>query len=135
MLTRRRVATWSRSARFRLVADPRGRSFAIAREDNNQLDLYLPTLNDPLLSQRFVTSGERLVQWFDFGSGRHLAAITETGPGQVFLYDARGWLLGREPLPSTGTGVGMSYDATTDTYQLVRLVGHELRRSELKLPL
>ena len=135
VLTRRRVATWSRSARFRLVADPRGRSFAIAREDNNQLDLYLPTLNDPLLSQRFVTSGERLVQWFDFGSGRHLAAITETGPGQVFLYDARGWLLGREPLPSTGTGVGMSYDATTDTYQLVRLVGHELRRSELKLPL
>ena len=133
ILSRRRVATWSRTARFRLVPDAHGRSFAIAREDNIQLDLYLPTLNDPLLTQRFVTSGERGVQWFDFGSGRHLAAITEAGPGQVFLYDSRGWLLGREALPSTGTGVGVTYDATTDSYQLVRLVGRELRRTELKL--
>ena len=135
ILSRRRVATWSRTARFRLVVDPRGRSFAITRDDGNQLDLYLPNLNDPLLTQRFVTSGARTVQWFDFGAGRHLVAITETGPGQVFLYDARGWLLGREALPSTGTGVGLSYDATTDGYQLVRIVGRELRRTDLKVPL
>ncbi|MDQ2772954.1 MAG: hypothetical protein M3Y54_20915, partial [Bacteroidota bacterium] len=133
VLSRRRVATWSRTARFRLVPDPRGRSYAITREDDNQLDLYLPTLNDPLLTQRFVTSGARAVQWFDFGAGRHLAAITETGPGQVFLYDSRGWLLGGEALPSTGSGVGLNYDATTDSYQLVRIVGRELRRTELKL--
>ena len=133
VLSRRRVATWSRTAQFRLEPDAHGRSFAITRDDDNQLDLYLPTLNDPLLTQRFVSSGERLVQWFDFGSGRHLTAITETAPGQVFLYDARGWLLGGEPLPSTGTGVGLSYDATTDSYQLVRIVGRELRRTELKL--
>ncbi|GAA4041461.1 hypothetical protein GCM10022409_29310 [Hymenobacter glaciei] len=135
VLSRKRVATWSRTARFHLVSDPRGRSFAVVREDNNQLDLYLPTLNDPLLTQKFVTSGERGVQWFDFGGGRHMVAITETGPGQVFLYNARGWLLGREALPSTGTGVGLTYDATTDSYQLVRIVGRELRRTELKLEL
>ena len=133
VLSRRRVATWSRTALFRLVPDPRGRSYAITREDGNQLDLYLPTLNDPLLTQRFVTSGKRVVQWFDFGAGRHLAAITETAPGQVFLYDSRGWLLGGEALPSTGAGVGLNYDATTDNYQLVRIVGRELRRTELKL--
>ena len=135
VISRKRVATWSRTARFHLVADPHGRSFAVAREDNNQLDLYLPTLNDPLLTQQFVTSGERGVQWFDFGGGRHIVAITETGPQQVFLYDARGWLLGREALPSTGTGVGLSYDTTTDSYQLVRIVGRELRRTELKVGL
>ncbi|MDQ2771761.1 MAG: hypothetical protein M3Y54_14825 [Bacteroidota bacterium] len=135
IISRKRVATWSRTARFHLVPDPHGRSFAVAREDNNQLDLYLPTLNDPLLTQRFVTSGARGVQWFDFGGGRRLVAITETGPGQVFLYDARGWLLGHEALPSTGTGVGLSYDATTDSYQLVRIVGRELRRTELKVGL
>ena len=135
VISRKRVATWSRTARFHLVADPHGRSFAVAREDNNQLDLYLPTLNDPLLTQQFVTSGERGVQWFDFGGGRHIVAITEIGPQQVFLYDARGWLLGREALPSTGTGVGLSYDTTTDSYQLVRIVGRELRRTELKVGL
>ena len=135
VLSRKRMATWSRTAQFRLVPDPHGRSFAVAREDNNQIDLYLPTRNDPLLTQKFVTSGARGVQWFDFGGGQHLVAITETGPGQVFLYDARGQRLGREALPSTGTGVGLNYDATTDSFQLVRFVGRELRRTELKVGL
>ena len=38
-------------------------------------------------------------------------------------------------MSSTGTGVAMSYDATSDTYQLVRIVGRELRRTELKVAL
>ncbi|MBF9220560.1 hypothetical protein [Hymenobacter ruricola] len=133
--SRRRVATWSRTARFRLVPDPSGRTYVLTREDGNQIDVYLPTQASPLLTQRFVTSGERRVQFFDFGNGRRLVAITEPGPGQVFLYDARGALLGGEPLPSTGTGVALSYDATTATYQLVRIVGRELRRTELKVAL
>lgn len=133
VLTRRRLATWSRTARFRLAPDARGRAFALTREDGNQLDVYLPDQPTPLLTQRFVTSGEHPVQFFDFGPGRRLVAVTEPGPGQVFLYDGRGRLLGGASLPSTGTGVGLSYDATTNNYQLLRLVGRELRRTELRL--
>ena len=133
ILSRRRVATWSRTARFRLVPDPRGRTYALTREDGNQLDVYLPTQAAPLFTQRFVTSGPKPVQFFDFGPGRRVVAVTEPGPGQVFLYDGQGRLLGGAPLPSTGTGVGLSYDATTDTYQLVRTVGRELRRTELRV--
>ena len=135
VLSRRRVATWSRTARFRLVPDARGRAFVVTREDANQLDVYLPAQAAPLLTQRFVTSGEKPVQYFDFGNGHRLVGITEPGPGQLFLYDAQGRLLGGAALPSTGTGVGLSYDATTDTYQLLRLVGRELRRTELKVAL
>ena len=135
VLTRRRVATWSRTARFRLVPDLRGRSFVLTREDGNQLDVYLPTQAAPLFTQRFVTSGTKPVQLFDFGNGRRMVAVTETGPGQVFIYENKGNLLGGASLPSTGTGIGMSYDATTDTYQLVRIVGRELRRTELKVGL
>jgi hypothetical protein len=133
VLNRRRIATWSRTARFRLVPDPRGRSYVLTREDGNQLDVYLPTQAAPLISQRFVTSGPKSVQFFDFGNNRRLVALTEPGPGQVFLYEARGQLLGGEALPSTGTGVGLAYDATTATYQLVRIVGRELRRTELRV--
>ena len=133
ILTRRRVATWSRTARFHLVADARGRSFVVTREDGNQLDVYLPNQAAPLFTQRFVTSGEKPVQLFDFGNGRRLVAVTEPGPGQMSLYNAKGQRLGDAPLPSTGTGVGLSYDATTDAYQLVRIVGRELRRTELKV--
>ena len=135
ILNRRRVATWSRTARFRLVPDLTGRAYAITREDGNQLDVYLPGQVAPLFTQRFVTSGEKPVQYFDFGKGRRVVAVTEPGPGQVFLYDAKGRMLGGAALPSTGTGIGLSYDATTDTYQLVRLVGRELRRTELKVAL
>jgi hypothetical protein len=135
ILSRRRVATWSRTARFRLLPDPRGRAFAITREDGNQLDVFLPTQTAPLITQRFVTSGEKGIQYFDFGNAKRVVAVTEPGPGQVFLYDGLGRLLGGAGLPSTGTGIGLTYDATTDTYQLVRNVGRELRRTELKVAL
>ncbi|OGX86842.1 hypothetical protein [Hymenobacter glacialis] len=135
ILTRRRVATWSRTARFHLVPDAQGRTYAVTREDGNRLDFYLPDRTAPLITQRFVTSGEKPVQYFDFGKGRRVVAITEPGPGQVFLYDGQGRLLGGASLPSTGTGVGLNYDATTDTYHLVRVVGRELRRTELKVTL
>ncbi|MBD2768281.1 hypothetical protein IC235_10290 [Hymenobacter sp. BT664] len=133
ILSRRRVATWSRTARFRLVPAPRGRTFVVAREDGSQLDVFRPTQEAPLFTQRFITSGEKPIQFFDFGDARQITAVTEPGPGQVFLYDGRGRLLGGAPLPSTGTSVGLSYDATTNSYQLVRLVGRELRRTELKV--
>ncbi|WP_310393148.1 hypothetical protein [Hymenobacter sp.] len=133
ILSRRRVATWSRTARFRLVPDQRGRSFVVAREDGNRLDVYLPGRVAPLLTQRFVTSGSKPVQFFDFGGSRQVVALTEPGPGQVFVYGNTGRLLGGAALPSTGTGIGLTHDATTDTYQLVRAVGRELRRTELRI--
>jgi hypothetical protein len=133
ILSRRRVATWSRTAGFRLVPDQRGRSYVVVRDDGNQLDAYLPNRIAPLFTQRFVTSGERPVQFFDFGKNHQLVAVTEPGPGQVFLYDGQGQLQGGNALPSTGTGVGLGYDATADSYQLVRIVGREVRRTDLKI--
>jgi hypothetical protein len=133
ILSRTRVATWSRTARFRLVPDARERGYLVTREDGNQLDVYLPNQSAPLITQRFVTSGPKPVQFFDVGKGNRIVAVTEPGPGQVFLYDAKGRMLGGEALPSTGAGVGLSYDATTGTYHLVRLVGRELRRTEFKV--
>ena len=59
--------------------------------------------------------------------------MNEPGPGLVYLFDAQGRLLGGKPMASTGAGVGLTYSAVTGTYQLVRLVGRELRRAELRL--
>jgi hypothetical protein len=132
VLSRRRVATWSRTARFRLVPDQRGSSYVVTREDGGRLDVFRPEGGLPLISQTFVTSATKPVQLFDFGRGHRVLALTEPGPGQVYLYNALGQQLGSQPQPSSGSGVGLSYDATSDAYHLVRLVGTELRRSELK---
>ncbi len=85
-----------------------------------------------VLTQGFLTSDEKLVQFFDFGRSRQVLALTEPGPGQVFLYDGQGRRLSLEALPSTGAGVGLSPPATSGgRYQLLRIVGRELRRAEL----
>ena len=134
VLSRRRVATWSRTATFRLVpATGDGHGFGITREDGGRYDFYLPSRVAPLVSRGFVTSGPKPTQLFDFGPGGRLVAVNEPGPGLVYLFDAQGRLLGGKPMASTGAGVGLTYSAVTGTYQLVRLVGRELRRAELRL--
>ncbi|MVN75557.1 hypothetical protein GO988_04385 [Hymenobacter sp. HMF4947] len=148
---RRRVATWSRTATFRLVPEASGRgvpgragSFIAVREDGGVLTVYAATASTPappLLSRQFLTSGEKPVQWFDFGPDHQVLALTELGPGQVWLFDGRGRPLGpgagsptpAGAWPSTGTGVALRYDAAHQRYQLVRLVRRELRRDEVRV--
>ncbi|MGI4866528.1 MAG: hypothetical protein ACRYFZ_21575 [Janthinobacterium lividum] len=141
---RRRVATWSRTATFSLVPEAEGRagSFVVVREDGGRVDVFSPTATTsaPLLSRQLLTSGPKPVQWFDFGGGHQVLAVTEPGPQQVALFDGAGRPLGgtaaapAAPWPSTGAGVALRYDATRRRYLLVRLLGHELRRDEVAVP-
>jgi hypothetical protein len=140
---RRRIATWSRTATFGLVPEASGRpgAFVVVREDGGQLDVFNPatTAAAPLLSRQLLTSGSKPVQWFDFGGGRQVLALTEPGPGQVSLFDGTGRPLGSAAVsvaawPSTGTGVALRLDAARLRYLLVRVLGHELRRDELAAP-
>jgi hypothetical protein len=134
--SRRRIATWSRTATFGLVAEAGGRanSFVVTREDGGRLDVFSPATTTPtaLLSRQLLTSGPKPVQWFDFGAGHQVLALTEPGPAQVSLFDGQGRPLGSvAPWPSTGAGVALRYDAARRRYLLVRVLGHELRRDEL----
>ena len=138
---RRRVATWSRTATFRLVPEAGGRagSFVVVRQDGGQLDVFSPGRVAPLLSRQFITSGDKPVQWFDFGGAHQVLALTEPLPGQVWLFDGQGRPLGTgsptpalAAWPSTGTGVALRYDAARQRYQLLRLVRRELRRDEVR---
>jgi len=141
---RRRVATWSRTATFSLVPEAEGRagSFVVLREDGGRVDVFgaATTGGAPLLSRQLLTSGPKPVQWFDFGGGHQVLALTEPGPAQVMLFDGQGRPLGgtattpAAPWPSTGTGVALRYEAARRRYLLVRILGHELRRDELAAP-
>jgi hypothetical protein len=139
---RRRVATWSRTASFRLVPEASGRagSFVVVRQDGGQLDVFGATSAAPLLSRQLLTSGDKPVQWFDFDPTHQVLALTEPLPGQVSLFNTQGRPLGAgagspSPAgtwPSTGTGVALRYEATRQRYQLLRLVRRELRRDEVR---
>ena len=130
---RRRLTTWSRNSTFRLVADAAGQGYVVVRDDGQGQLTVLDATGRALVDRRFLTSAEKPVQLFDFGPGRRVLAISETGPGKAYLYDARNRLIGGQPFDSSAPTVGLSYDATTNTYQLYRQVGTELRRLTLKM--
>ena len=138
LTSRRRVATWSRGASFRLVPAEGGRagSLVVARQEGGRLDVFSPGRVAPLLSRQLLTSGDKPVQWFDFGLTHQVLALTEPLPGQVWLFDGRGRPLGGPTpaaWPSTGTGVGLRYDARRRRYQLLRYAGRELRQDEVQV--
>lgn len=132
VVARNRVGTWSRTSTFRLVPDQQNRSYVVAREDGGRLTLFSPA-GKQLLAQTFVTSAPKPVQFFDFGSGRQVYVLTETGPGKSYLYDASFRLVGGQPFDNTAPSVGLGYDASAATYYLFRVVGADLRRTDLKL--
>jgi len=131
VVSRSRVATWSRSSVFRLIPDQNQRTYVVTREEGGRLALFEPT-GRALLSQTFVTSGPKPVQFFNFGPGRRVFVLTEPGPHKAYLYDNQGRLVGDQPFDSSTPHVGLTYDAATAAYDLYRVMGTELRRAALK---
>ncbi|RFP63724.1 hypothetical protein D0N36_17810 [Hymenobacter lapidiphilus] len=130
VVARRRVATWSRTSRFRLIADQRQAGYVVSREDGGRLTLFDPE-GESLLSQSFLTTAPRSVQYFNFGPGRQAYVLTETGPGKAYLYDARFRLIGGKPFDSTTPRVDLTYNPATSTFHLFRVNGNELRRTDI----
>ncbi|TGE24681.1 hypothetical protein E5K00_05570 [Hymenobacter aquaticus] len=132
IVARTRVATWSRSSTFQLVPDQNQRGYVVAREDGGRLTVFEPT-GRQVLSQSFLTSGPKPVQYLSFGAARSAYVLTEPGPHKAYIYDARGRLVGGQPFDSSTATVGLEYDAATNTYHLYRVIGNELRRTDLKM--
>lgn len=132
VVARRRVATWSRESRFRLIADQKQGSYVVSREEGGRLTLFDPE-GKTLLSQSFLTTAPRSVQYFNFGPDRQVYVLTETGPGKAYLYDARFRLVGGKPFDSTTPRVDLTYNSATSTFHLFRVNGNELRRTDIKV--
>ncbi|SHI81460.1 hypothetical protein SAMN02745146_1590 [Hymenobacter daecheongensis DSM 21074] len=131
IVSRSRVATWSRGSVFRLIPDQRQRTYVVTREEGGRLSLFEPS-GRLLLTQTFVTSGPKITQFFNLGPGRRAFVITEPGPHKAYLFDDQGRLAGGQPFDSSAPQVGLLYDAATSSYELHRVVGNELRRTLLK---
>ncbi|TGE28902.1 ligand-binding sensor domain-containing protein [Hymenobacter metallicola] len=132
IVTRSRVATWSRSSVFQLIPDQAQGSYIVAREEGGRVSLFEPT-GRQLLAQSFVTSSPKPVQFLNFGPARRAYVLTEPGPHKAYIYDTQGRLVGGQPFDSSTGTVGIDYDAGTDTYHLYRVIGNELRRTALKM--
>lgn len=122
----------SKRAMFDLVPESsNGRSAVIVRQEMGKVAIFDQDLKE-LFEKRYVTSAPKIVQYFRFGSVNRIYAITETGPGKTYLYDANGRLIGGRSL-ETNNPVTIYYNDITHDYTLYYTSGKELKKLRFRV--
>lgn len=86
-------------ADFRLVTEEFNAGFLILRQSSNRLSL-LDEKGDLLFENDYLGAAKVQVQFFRFGTGNEIIAVTDPQEEFTFLYDRKGNLLNAEPLNS-----------------------------------
>lgn len=116
---------------FTLVPDALKRTYLIARQDLNRVSL-LDRQANLIFDKDYITSGQMLVQYFGFGSGNNIYAITDPVQEFTYIYDHEGNLVNFEPLES-GFSVGMLFKESTNTYLVYSCFGSGIYLQEFKV--
>ncbi|WP_299985207.1 hypothetical protein [uncultured Pontibacter sp.] len=122
----------SKSAMFDLVPDASGRSYIIVRQDQGKVAAFDQDLEE-LFEKRYVTSTPKIVQYFNFGGGNQVYAITETGPQKTYLYGPDARLIGGRSLESN-QAVSIHYNEVGNNYSVYKVFRNELQKLNFKLP-
>ncbi len=93
---RRQLNRTAGGNRFRLCAEPGNRDWVVARLDNSKIGL-LDKNGKLLFEADSHPAGEQYVQYYNFGSGLQVVAITQAATKQTFVYNLNGQLVGGEP--------------------------------------
>jgi hypothetical protein len=122
----------SKSAMFDLIPDASGRSYIIVRQDQGKVTAFDQDLK-VIFEKRFVTSAPKIVQYFNFGGGNQVYAITETGPQKTYLYGPDARLIGGRSLESNQP-VSIYYNEVANNYTVYKVIRKELQKLSFKLP-
>jgi len=132
VLKREQLPRPSKSAMFDLIPDAGGRSFIIVRQDQGKVAAFDQDLKE-LFEKRYVTSAPKIVQYFNFGGGNQVYAITETGPQKTYLYGADARLIGGRSLESNQP-VSIFYNEVGNNFTVYKVYRRELQKLTFKLP-
>jgi hypothetical protein len=132
VVNREQLPRPSKSAMFDLVPDAGGRSYIIVRQDQGKVTAFDQDLKE-LFEKRYVTSAPKTVQYFNFGGGNQVYAITETGPQKTYLYGPDARLIGGRSLESSQP-VTIHYNEVGNNYSVYKVFRNELQRLSFKLP-
>jgi hypothetical protein len=125
IVKRDQVLKTSRYSRFELISEASDRSYALVRQDQGKLTIFGPDLK-PLMETSFITSSAKKVQFFQFGTGRKLFAVTEPVLKKTSLFSASGKLLGKKPFENRHPLRILSNEARR-TYQFELINGRQIR--------
>ncbi|MGB3852679.1 MAG: hypothetical protein WA958_22130 [Tunicatimonas sp.] len=113
----------SADARFTLCEDALGKTFVLLRQDARSLGV-LNQQGVLLFEKDFFSPGalasERLVaQYYDFGAGHQVYALTDQVQGFTYLFDEQGQLVNERPIESD-FAVGLIRSEGSPAYRLYR---------------
>lgn len=123
LLKREQIYRPSSETVFRLVPDVLGKTFVIARQDEKLFGLL--DRNGKLLFEKnyispaALSAGQLQVQYYDFGAGNELVALTDQVQEFTYLFDTDGLLIKDRPVESRFP-VGILYYDEEDRFELLR---------------
>jgi hypothetical protein len=113
----------SPEATFRICADATARSYIIARQNKEKVSV-LDTKFKVLFERNMGTAAEMPVQYYNFGAGNEIIAVTDLKKGQTHLFDKEGRMQDFKAVKSSHE-VGLIYSEAADLYFLYRSYGRE----------
>ncbi|MEQ9443498.1 MAG: hypothetical protein RIG62_30950 [Cyclobacteriaceae bacterium] len=128
-LMREQLFRASPASQFLLSPDRLGKTFILARQDNQRLSI-LDARGKVLFEQSYFTPGalsrdELSVQYYDFGAENQVVAITDKIQEFTYLFDETGKLQNDRPIESTNE-IGLLYSETNEQYRVYRVYENEL---------
>ena len=108
---------------FRIVPDVMDNTYGISRHDFNSINL-LDKNGEVLFEQELLSSSDLDVQYYHFGAGNEVFAITDKTQEFTYLYDGNGVLFNQQPVESSQL-IGLLYSEVNNQYSLYSCYGNQ----------
>ncbi|MTI32667.1 hypothetical protein [Xanthovirga aplysinae] len=104
---RKQIERTTKKSKFQLCVDGLKKTFIIIRKDENKLTFF-DQKGNRLFEKDIASPEEIYIQFYDFGTGNGVFAITDPDQEFTFLYNEKGKLMNYQPIES-GFKVGLIY--------------------------
>lgn len=111
----------SREAQFRLVKEKQGKGYVIVIQELNKVTV-LDKNGNRIFNDHYLSNDQFSVQYYNFGTGEEVYAITDAIQGFTYLYNSLGNLVNSEPL-SSSFPVAIVYSSTLSKFRVYH--GHQ----------
>ncbi|MDN5215403.1 hypothetical protein QQ020_25210 [Fulvivirgaceae bacterium BMA12] len=115
---RKQLLRPTKDATFKLAIDALGRTYIIARQEQNRVSV-LDRNGEEIFEKDYAASGEMAVQYYDFGRGQRVYALTDQQQEFTYLYDADGKLINYQPIES-GFNIGLMYFESRKSFRVFK---------------
>jgi hypothetical protein len=125
VLSREQLFKPSRDSRFSMITEKQGKSYIIMRQEGGRMTLMDEKGNE-IFQKDYISNLPLTVQYFDFGSGRKMYAVTDKEQELSYLYDQSGVLVNQQPFEST-EAPAITFSENSGKYTVYNVAGKKMQ--------